>query len=377
MRDVEFNLFDARERMFMKVDKRNIVRLAGAYAAWVMGSGFATGQEILQFFTSFGYWSFLVILVTAVVFYIVGSRILIAGQLHGKEKGFDPFRFLCGNKLGAFYSWFVPVSMFAGMIILISGSGATLQQNFGLNHVVGALLMAVLAYVAYRIGFWRFVKVVSFIGPTIIAFVFIVGGITLFRNNFDITQASLSFESLSAARPVPFWWLAAFLYGAYNLCDGTKYYSRLGLEGASPKEAKLVALLGTVGLMLAILIMNAAMLTDVANVVGVGIPTLYLAQAISPWLSAVFSAILICGIFSSCSAMLWTVCEKFVVQGTKRSYAFAAVVIGVAFLGGLLPFADLIRVVYTAVGFLELAFVVRVLFWRQKDLQPAQGAGEE
>ena len=123
--------------------------------------------------------------------------------------------------------------------------------------------------------------------------------------------------------------------------------------------------------------MLANMLTDAANIVGVGIPTLYLAQAISPWLSAVFSAILICGIFSSCSAMLWTVCEKFVVQGTKRSYAFAAAVIGVAFLGGMLPFADLIRVVYTAVGFLELAFVVRVLFWRQKDFQSAQGAGEE
>ena len=39
-------------------DWRAVIRIAGAYVAWVMGSGFATGQEILQFFTSYGYYSF-------------------------------------------------------------------------------------------------------------------------------------------------------------------------------------------------------------------------------------------------------------------------------------------------------------------------------
>jgi uncharacterized membrane protein YkvI len=28
--------------------------IAGAFIAWIMGSGFATGQEIFQFFTSYG-----------------------------------------------------------------------------------------------------------------------------------------------------------------------------------------------------------------------------------------------------------------------------------------------------------------------------------
>ena len=37
-----------------RIDYRNVIRISGAYVAWVMGSGFATGQEILQFFTSYG-----------------------------------------------------------------------------------------------------------------------------------------------------------------------------------------------------------------------------------------------------------------------------------------------------------------------------------
>ena len=37
-----------------KCNKKTVLRIMGAYVAWVMGSGFATGQEILQFFTSYG-----------------------------------------------------------------------------------------------------------------------------------------------------------------------------------------------------------------------------------------------------------------------------------------------------------------------------------
>ena len=40
-----------------KCNKKTVIKIMGAYVAWVMGSGFATGQEILQFFTSYGYYS--------------------------------------------------------------------------------------------------------------------------------------------------------------------------------------------------------------------------------------------------------------------------------------------------------------------------------
>ena len=39
-------------------DKKAVMKYAGAFIAWVIGSGFATGQEILQFFTSYGYYSY-------------------------------------------------------------------------------------------------------------------------------------------------------------------------------------------------------------------------------------------------------------------------------------------------------------------------------
>lgn len=44
-----------------KADKRQVIKFAGAFIAWVIGSGFATGQEILQFFSSYGYLSYAVV----------------------------------------------------------------------------------------------------------------------------------------------------------------------------------------------------------------------------------------------------------------------------------------------------------------------------
>lgn len=346
---------------------KNIIRIMGAYVAWVMGSGFATGQEILQFFTSYGYKSFILVAINLVGFLIVGPAILEAGQKHRDDEGFNQFKYFCGKKIGVFYDWFVPISMFAGMVILISGAGATLQEYYGLNHYVGALVMSLLAFVAYVAGFQRFVKVVSFIGPTIIAFTIIVGVITVFRDYDGLAMVGEYQPVMEARQPVRFWWLSGLLYIAYNLTGGSMYYTALGKSAASRKEAVYGATLGTFALMLAILLMNSAMLTDIGTAGTLAIPTLYLAKKISFVLGAVFSITLICGIFSACSAMLWTVSERFVEQGTKKSYIFAGCVAVVAFLLGLLPFAELIGMIYPYLGYIGLIYVGRVAYTRIKN----------
>lgn len=350
--------------METKIDYKNVIRIMGAYVAWVMGSGFATGQEILQFFTSYGYKSFVLVVVNLVGFLIIGPAILEAGQKHRDDETFNQFKYFCGKKVGTFYDWFVPISMFAGMVILISGAGATLQEYYGLNHYVGALVMSLLAFAAYVAGFQRFVKVVSFIGPTIIAFTIVVGVITVVRD-FDGLAMVNEYQSVMEARqPVRFWWLSGLLYIAYNLTGGSMYYTALGKSAASHKEAVYGAVLGTFALMLAILLMNSAMLTDIGTAGTLAIPTLYLAKKISFVLGAVFSVILICGIFSSCSAMLWTVSDKFVEQGSKKSYVFAGCVAVLAFLLGLLPFAELIGMIYPYLGYIGLIYVSRVVYTR-------------
>ena len=343
-----------------------VIRTAGAYVAWVMGSGFATGQEILQFFTSYGYRSFILLGVNLAGFLLIGPMILKAGYDHKDDPGYDHFVYFCGRKLGAFYTWFLPVSMFAGMVILISGSGAALQEYYGLNHYAGALLMAAMALAAYIAGFQRFVRAVSFIGPVMIAFCVLVGIVTVMRGYGGLAEAGRFTEVMEARQPVPWWWLSGLLYISYNLSGGSKYYTALGASAPSGRQAYQGAVIGTAALMASILLMNSAMLTCIGRSAVMDVPTLYLARQIAWPLGAVFSLILIMGIFSSCSAMLWTISEKFVRQDTKKGRIFAAGVCAAAFLLGLLPFAGLVGTVYTILGYVGLIFAGCVIYCRLK-----------
>ena len=134
--------------MKQKTDWLNVVKYAGAYIAFIIGSGFATGQEIIQFYTSYGIWG-------------IGS---IA----------------------------ISMFLFAVVVVMISGAGATLNEYYGLNYYVGSLLMAVLIFVAFAFGFNKLLDVIGCIGPVIIVFSIVVAVATIVSGsgldlNVDIT----------------------------------------------------------------------------------------------------------------------------------------------------------------------------------------------
>lgn len=56
----------------MPTSKRAVAKYAGGFIAWVIGSGFATGQEVLRFFTSYGALSYGVVLVNLIGFLFIG-----------------------------------------------------------------------------------------------------------------------------------------------------------------------------------------------------------------------------------------------------------------------------------------------------------------
>lgn len=339
-----------------------VLRCAGGFVAWVIGSGFATGQEVLQFFSSYGYASYAIIAINLVGFLAVGTMLLTTGRKKADEEGFEQFRYYCGLKLGTFYSWLIPVTLIPVMAVLISGSGATLSEYYGVNHYVGAAIMAVMILVSYFIGFNRLVKVLSFIGPSIIAFCLLVGGLTVIRDVGNFGQIGTYEEVLAESRSSAHWLISAILYVSYNFLCGSVYYTQLGKTTASVKEARVGAILGAVLLMGAIAVINTGILLNGGETAALAIPNLYLAKKISWLLGAVFSVFLVLGIFSACSAMMWTVCTKFSLGNPKKDrYLAVAIALG-TFLLGLLSFSDLIGMFYPVIGYCGLVYLGCVIY---------------
>ena len=165
--------------MKQKTDWLNVVKYAGAYIAFIIGSGFATGQEIIQFYTSYGIWGIGSIAISMFLFAWVGGTVTDMGfRTKGMEK-VNAYGQICGKWLGTFYEYFVRIFLFAVVVVMISGAGATLNEYYGLNYYVGSLLMAVLIFVAFAFGFNKLLDVIGCIGPVIIVFSIVVAVATI------------------------------------------------------------------------------------------------------------------------------------------------------------------------------------------------------
>ncbi len=344
-----------------------VLKYTGAFMAWVIGSGFATGQEILQFFTSYGYAGYGVVVLNLAGFLILGRVIITTGYNHRSEEKFSHFAYFCGRRLGTLYTWLIPATLVLLMSVLTSGAGATLFEYYGVTPYIGSALLAALVLSVYLIGFEKMIKIVAAISPLIIIFTLLVGTVTAVRDIGNISAVTQYAPALQGSRACPHWVLSAALYLSLNFFCGSTYYTALGAKAANRQSARQGALFGALALIAAIAIMNTAILLDAGRTSALAVPTLYLAKKISPVIGATFSVILTLGIFSSCSTMMWTVCSRFFAADPKKNRIFAVIVSTGTFTVSLFPFTKLISVFYPLVGYIGLLFVGCVLYKGIKD----------
>ncbi len=339
------------------INMKEILKFAGAFIAWVIGSGFATGQEVLRFFTSYGFGSYAVVMINLLGFLLLGQTLMVTGYAHRNDQNFRHFEYYCGKRIGKIYFWATPVILFLIMSVLLSAAGSMFLQYYGINHYVGAGLMASIVLATYLIGFENFIHIVSKIGPVVIIFCLLVGIISVFRDFHFIEVVPAYENTLSAYRPSSNWALGAVLYLSLDFLTGGTYYTRLGASAKSRSSAKWGAILGSVVLVLAIAIMSSAILLNAKDAASLAIPTLFLASKISPVFGTAFSVILVLGMFSSCSATMWSVCSCLFTVGSKKNKIMSVVVISCALMLGLLPFGKLVGVLFPLIGYYGLFYI--------------------
>lgn len=349
-----------------KTSMKNVIKYAGAFVAFMIGSGFATGQEIMQFFTAYGIKSIGGVLISMTLFSLVGA-ILVRYGFREKDNPYDnPFQYYCGLIFGKFLEWFIPIFLFMVVVVMISGSGATMHQYFGTPQLVGTLIMAILVLITNYFGLEKIVDIIGYLGPLTIIFTLVISVYALIINPDGLSQIS---EAMAHMKDMPratasqnTWWLAGTLYVAYNVTGSIPFLSEMGKTANTKKEAIWGGVLGGITLMLAGLLLNLALLSYISQVSDLEIPNLYLSDLISPAASFVFSIILICEIYSTAAPMMWVAVRQFGgKEGSKRSKIVLVILTIIAFAGGQLPFGKLVGTVYPYTGYLGIVVLILVI----------------
>lgn len=333
-------------------------KYAGAFVAFEIGSGFATGQEILQFYTSYGLWSLGAMAISTLLFAWVAGLMMKAGYAYRNLPEARPYNVICGKYLGPAYEWFVTIYLLAVMAVMLSGAGATINEYYGVSHSAGSLGMALLVFIAFAMGLSKLIDVVGLMGPAIIGFSIFVAIRAIIPEMASFSASAVDVSMLSDIKVSPYWWVSGVLYVAYNIISSVAFLMAIGRDAKSMREARLGGIVGGILLMITVVFMNFALMLNLDEIEGSVVPTLRMAKEISPAVGAIFVVVMICGIFSTAAPMLWTICSKLADQGSKASLIIAFLVCADALILGQLPFDQLVGAVYPFTGYLGIILMV-------------------
>ena len=158
-----------------KLNLKRVIILAGAVIAFTIGSGFATGQEIIQYFTAYGAQGVLAVLLFLVIFLYYNINFANAGASERFEKGNDVYKYFCGKYIGTFFDYYSTVFCYMSFWVMVGGSASTLNQQYGLPLWAGGTILAVLAILTVVGGLNSLVDKIGAVGPAIVVLCIAIG----------------------------------------------------------------------------------------------------------------------------------------------------------------------------------------------------------
>lgn len=123
-----------------------ILQIAATYIGTMVGAGFASGQSIMQFFTVYGAYGGVGILISTFLFIWIGTKMMI---LSHRIKAFsyqELNNYLFGNIFGKVANILTFIILFGVTAVMISGTGSIYEEQLGLPYQFGIIISILLSY---------------------------------------------------------------------------------------------------------------------------------------------------------------------------------------------------------------------------------------
>lgn len=324
--------------MQTRSDTIGTVTAAGALIACLIGAGFASGQEVLQFFTAYGPARGLLGAALATGVLGGGTALLLTRPGEKCSTGAPPAGWLDRA---------APALLFGVYALMLAGAGALVQTGYGLPAVWGRAGMLLATLLTVLAGLERMTGLLGRAGPLIVAFVLAVGAGTLLESH-AATPAPLPDP------PARSWWMAALVYAGYNLYLMAPFLRALGSRLPGVAAARRAAWLGCGGFGGALALLHLAF-CRAPDCLGASAPTVALAQGMWPRAALLAVPVLLAGVYTTAAPLLFSVC------GQRRRPGWTAAVALAGFGCSALPFGRLIGLLTPLIGCFGLVLAAKNL----------------
>lgn len=354
-----------------KTNWQLIFTMAGAMTATLIGSGFATGQEIMQYFVAHEWTGILGIIASFLAVGFSGASFFQAGfaSKQNLDSPNDVFKVFTGDKIGSIYKYITLITLFLTYAVMVAGAGATIEQQFGVPVYIGSAFMYVISAITVMLSMQKITNILGNIGPIIAIVAIILGLASAFTNNADLNQsATLVHEAVASGKIQAAsgnWLVSSLNYVGLIIILNAGFIAQVGVQANKLSETKLAALFSSGIYALGIFILYIAFMGAFSLVAGAQVPTLSIANLLHPSLAYGFIVIILLAIYSTVVSMLWNVTTSVTTDGTTANKVAAALIGLVATgIGLFLPFDQLVNIVYVIAGYFGIIFLF-MMIWRQ------------
>ena len=108
------------------------LKIGFAYVGVVLGAGFSTGQEMLQFFTNYGTMSYWAVILSGLVIMFIGRQASKLGNRLDAESHLEPINEMFGERLGKIIDYILIFFLYGVMVIMLAGAGSAFYESFGI-----------------------------------------------------------------------------------------------------------------------------------------------------------------------------------------------------------------------------------------------------
>ena len=167
---------------------KNWIKIGFIYVGTVIGAGFASGREIIEFFGAYGLKGILGMFIVGLLFSFVGSLLLI--KIHNKKiKDFNELIInLFGKKIGFIMDTIMIFSLYTGFSVMTAGSGAIFKEELGLTFNTGVFVMTIFAFIVFLFSLEGLSLINTILVPLLIIGIIFTSSYVNIREEYNFTN---------------------------------------------------------------------------------------------------------------------------------------------------------------------------------------------
>ncbi len=339
-----------------------IFQMAAVFIGTIVGAGLASGQEMTQFFTTYGYKSFIGLTICFFVYIIMGSIIIDISIKHNLNSYNGLIGLVSPGFLGKAIDLLTGLFLISSSAIILAGSGALLHQYFGISKWIGICLMIFFSLIVLLRNTKGLIEINSFIVPSLMIVIITV---------FILYLALSKNVSIAYIKTIPnykrHWLGSTFIYSGFNILCCSGVLVPLSTEIKDKTTLKSGLILGSLGLTILSFIINLLLLLNIPYIFKYEIPLLYIANRFGTIIQIMLLCIIWLEMFSTEVSNIYSV-GKTMEQSLGISYKKSIfIVILLAIPISQLGFVNLINVLYPSFAVISFIFMIQCIIFYIKD----------